>query len=130
MAVSRIKQFLRQGRKKEFTWRYVYNLGPTVRQRLIGQQLSGELSRIVQELDQNGIALTSVADIFGSTSLFDEMCRRVEEIETERSTELQALRSEATNADSIGRKTFMAELLGAYPVLDPDEIFGRIALHP
>jgi Phytanoyl-CoA dioxygenase (PhyH) len=130
MAVSRIKRFLRQGRKKEFTWRYVYNFGPTVRHRLTGHRLQGELSRIVHELDQKGIALTSVADIFGSTAHFDEMCRAVEQIEAERSAEIQALRSEATNADSIGRKTFMAELLGPYPVLNPNDVFGRVALQP
>jgi hypothetical protein len=125
-----LRQIIKNGRKKEFAWRYLYNFGPTVKHRLHSRTFQGEAVRVLRELNEKGIAISSVAALLNSTSLFEEMCSEVQRLEDERAAELQALRQEASNADSIGRKTFMVQLLGDYPVLNPADVFARFALQP
>ena len=61
-------------------WRFYSNFSPSLAYRLHGDPLSGETLRVVRELNENGIALTSVGRILGSGSSFDELTEAVESL--------------------------------------------------
>jgi hypothetical protein len=130
MVPSSLRKLVRKGRKHELTWRYVYNLRPTVNYLFDPVSLRGETARILRELNEKGIAITSAEALFGSAASFEELSSAVERIENERSDELGLMRAEAENADTIGRKTFISQLLGDHPQLNPSDIFGRFTLDP
>lgn len=128
MSLGKIKQLIRAGRKYELTWRYGFNLAPTLAYRINRHSTSAEAARIVAELDLNGVAITSVSALFGENSCFRELEATVRELESDLSDTLEETRQAADDYQSIGVKTFNVELLGSRPLLDPDNVYARFAL--
>ncbi len=120
---------IRAGRHYTPTWRYLFNLRSTLGYRLEGVALDAVSRRIVDGLDRDGIALTSADELGGLDGLFEELQRAVEALEIEHADRLNEVRSQA-DSEEIGRKTFLLQLLGERPRLDPQSVFARLALHP
>jgi hypothetical protein len=117
------------GRHFTPTWRYVFNLRSTLEYRLDRRQSSGEAARIIDGLNNNGIALSSVNRLLGPDSCFEELKDAVGKLEQQWSGRIEEARNEA-NHGAIGRKTFILQLLGERPRLDPQSIYARFALQP
>lgn len=122
------RRLSRAARNREWTWRHVLNREPTRAYRGEHWPLTNNEQRIVTDLNEKGIAFSSVTDILGSTALFDALVAAVWAEESRRQEEIVAARGHADGAASIGQKTFLLELLGHKPVLDPESVFGRFAL--
>jgi hypothetical protein len=80
----------------------------------------------VARLKRDGIAITSVDELSGSHSLFDELQTAVWNYETALAKEIEASRANASLQDRA--KSYVLALLGPVPTLDPSDIFVRFAL--
>jgi hypothetical protein len=125
---SAIRRVVRAGRNFEWTWRYAFNLSPTLRYRFSRRELSVEARRVLSELNRNGVAVTSVEALLGPDSRYEELARTVEELECERADAYREARASAQGEGETGQKTFIYELLGRYPVFDPSSVYARFAL--
>jgi hypothetical protein len=82
----------------------------------------------VTRLKRDGIAITSVDELSGSQSLFDELQTAVWNYETALSKEIEVRRANASLQDRA--KSYVLALLGPVPTLDPSDIFVRFAVQP
>lgn len=122
------KRFTRFARSNELTWRYLFNSSPTLSYRINRPALSGEAARILDELNQNGICLTSVGELPELDASFNELNATVEKLEDELRDQITAGRASANDLNTIGQKTFLFKLLGVRPTLDPNNVYVRFAL--
>jgi hypothetical protein len=123
-----LRKVSRSGRKFGPTWRYLFNLGPTLSYRTARRSLDGEAARIVADLDRDGVAISSVQSLFGPGSLFGDLSEAVETLEAMLADKLAAAAAEADTPDTTRDKTFLLQLLGDYPPLDPESLYVRFAL--
>lgn len=124
-----IRNIVRESRRKEFFWRYGFNLLPSLNYRLAAADACGEAERrIVRDLDRDGIAVASVDELPGAKNIFAELESRVAEIMETRRVELDGLKRQANRTDKIGEKTFNVELLGSEVEFEPESVFARFAL--
>lgn len=121
------KKIAHAGRHFTPTWRYGFNLKSTMAYLLDHTVPNGEAARILSELNQYGIAISSVDKLLPDSSLFAEMCREVEQLEQVFSPRLEEARI-AANQDTESLKTFIFKLLGEVPALDPQSVYARFAL--
>ena len=124
------KRLAYAGRHFTPTWRYGFNLKSTLayrRERSSLSPLSDEAARILDELNRTGIAITSANRLPGVGECFAELSGAIESLESEWAERIEQARAEADNP-LIGRKTFILELLGRRPRLDPQSTFARFAL--
>ncbi len=115
------------GRHFTPTWRYGFNIKSTLSYKFDHPKLTGEATRVLDELNRNGIATTSVERLLPDNSSFAEMCQEVAQMESELADKIEEARL-AANQDTEGLKTFLFKLLGEKPALDPQSIFARFAL--
>src|SRR5262245_31113270 len=118
------KRLAYAGRHFTPTWRYGFNLKSTLayrRERPSLPGISGEAARVLDELNRTGIAITSADRLPGAGEYFAELATAVETLESEWAERVERARAEAENP-LIGRKTFILELLGHRPRLDPQSI--------
>jgi hypothetical protein len=127
MALALLRNLKKAGRKRELTWQYLFNFGPTVSYRLNRPALSGEAAKVLHSMRRHGIAMTSVENLLANSDCYHELVETVDALETEQSAQLETARDSAENSE-IGQKTFSVELLGRYPRLDPASVFARFAL--
>jgi hypothetical protein len=120
----RVGQMLRRSR---VTWRYGLNLAPTMAYAKGQAALSEEARRVLATLERDGMAMTSVDSLLGSTEPFAALTAAVDGIERERAVELTAGRA-AANGGQVGQKAFNVELLGSTPALDTESVYARFAL--
>lgn len=123
-----IRRLARQGRKHELTWRYGFNLVPSLSHRMRRQPLSGEAARVLEELNRSGIAITSVDALMGQSACYTDLTAAVERLQQDRAAEIAEARTHATDDTAIGKKTFLMEYLGRNPVLEPGSVYARFAL--
>jgi hypothetical protein len=128
MAPRFVRQIARTGRRFGPTWKYVFNARPSISYRLDRHRLSAEAERVVANLNRDGIAVAATRELFGDEARFSRLCDAAERLEAEQSARLEAVRAEADNRDRVGTKTFLVELLGGNPSLDPGSPFARFAL--
>jgi hypothetical protein len=121
-----LKQRLRAYRDSEFKWRYIDNLVPTLVYKLQHQRLSDESARILSDLNYNGVAITSVSELLGQDSCYDELKASAESLEHNLTDQIASARIAAGTVTD--EKTFLFQLLGDLPVLDPHDVFVRFAL--
>lgn len=115
-------------RQSAFYWRYVANGRPWLEYRLHGLTSATPVQRgIVNDLRRDGIAITTGRALFGNTTLVDELEAEVRELERKMSKEIVESRQ---RKDAEGFKSFLIQILGPRPVLDPQSIFVRIAVAP
>jgi hypothetical protein len=128
MLPTNLRRLVRAGRRFEFTWRYVFNLRPTLAYRFSSGAPSGEAARVLADLNRDGIAVTSARELLGAGPFYDELGAAVDRLEGDLADRLRAARADADDSGAVGRKTFIVELLGARPVLDLDSVYARFAL--
>lgn len=107
-------------------WRYLDNLAPTLAYRLGQESLSGETARVLAELNRNGIAITSAGALFGANSLYPELTAAIEGLERSLATRIAQAQAEAENPEN--HKSYIFNMLGDSPPLDPHDIHVRFAL--
>jgi len=126
---SGFRQLIRRSRRSPLTWRYFFNLGPTLAYKLSHHSLPDELGRIVKDLNRNGIAITSVRALLGRQyALFEELHDAAERLRGRLADEIDAARKMADELRNIGAKTFIVPLLGHSPLLDPESVYARFTL--
>ena len=128
MLPKNLSRLVRAGRKFEFTWRYVFNFQPTIAYQFSSKSVDMEAARVVADLNRNGIAITTAEKLLGTNSCYEELSSAVEGLEGELANQLRMARASADDSDAVGRKTFIAELLGARPILDLTNVYARFAL--
>src|SRR5262249_51476746 len=112
----------------DWGWRYVFNPRATLGYRLDRPRLEPAEDRVVENLRRDGIALTSVRELLGASTLYGELCAAVEDVQRTASAKIETARREADSPKSPAEKTFFLELLGSRPALEPESVFGRFAL--
>jgi Phytanoyl-CoA dioxygenase (PhyH) len=115
-------------RQSDFFWRYVANCKPWSTYKLNKTQLNDAQRSLLCDLRRDGIALTTVKELMRESSLFEQLESAVWSLE--RTTLSGDLPQARDLADTPGFKTYLVELLGPNPVLDPSDIFVRFALQP
>jgi hypothetical protein len=128
MSVTSLGKLARAGRNFELTWRYGFNLAPTLSYKLGSRHLSGEARRVHDELNREGVAITSADLLLENQAVFSELRESVAALEREQAEALAQKRIAANTSTVIGEKTFNVELLGSRPVLDPQCVYARFAL--
>ncbi len=115
-------------RQSDFYWRYVSNCKPWSAYKLDRTHLNDTQRLLLRDLRRDGIAVTTVKELMRDSLLFDQLESAVWALEkTGLSEDLPWARE---RADTPGFKTYLVELLGSNPVLDPNNIFVRFALQP
>jgi hypothetical protein len=122
-----LRKLIRASRKYDLTWRYGFNLKPTLAYKLKAHSISAEGARVLAELNRAGVAITSAERLLGPDSHYQELKEAVNRLEQDLAQRLAASRARADNS-VIGEKTFLAELLGRRPVLEPENIYARFAI--
>ena len=130
MPSSALRKVVRSARRFDLTWRYGFNFKPTLSYLFTPQRLSEEARRVVHDLDENGIAITSIERLLEGHSVFRELSCAVEALESKRTSILTEKREKAHQSEAIGEKTFNIELLGSRPELDLQSVYARFALQP
>lgn len=129
MGRSLLRKMSNKTRQSDLGWRYVFNLAPSLAYRLRGTgHLTTEGTRVLGELNRNGIAISTTTSLLAESSLYSEMEEIVEGMEKEAAGELRQAAISADDPNADGVKTFLRELLGDRPNFDPDSIFLRFAL--
>lgn len=123
-----LRNVVKKGRQSEFVWRYGFNFRPSVGYKLNGSAGSDRAaSKVIKDLNRNGIAVTTVDECLGENACFAELEAAVADLLEKRSGELEQLKAKATDK-AIGEKTFNVELLGSPVDFDPQSVFARFAL--
>jgi len=107
-------------------WRYIDNFAPWLAYRFDRPPLSGEADRVLSELDRNGIAITTAQALLGPNSLYTELTAAVDSLQRVLAERVAAARAAAKNPES--HKSYILNLLGDRPRLDPQSIYVRFAL--
>lgn len=128
MAPRFVRKIARSGRGYGPTWKYLFNAAPLLQYRLDRNALSPEAERVVADLDRDGIAITTARALFGDEARFASLCDAADRLEAEQAERLEMVRSEADDHAAVGSKTFLVELLGGHPALDPASEYARFAL--
>lgn len=113
-------------RQSEFYWRYVANCKPWGEYQLDRTSLNDTQRLLLRDLRRDGIALTTVKELMREVSLFEQLETAVWTLE--RTTLSGDVHRAREGAETPGFKTYLIELLGPCPVLDPNDIFVRFAL--
>jgi Phytanoyl-CoA dioxygenase (PhyH) len=112
--------------KDELYWRYAANFKPSLTYHLFRPSLKDVQRDVLDSLRCNGIAITTVEDL-GVQDAFNELDKAVWTLEATLSNTINQAREQV---DAPGFKTYLLELLGPRPVLDPKDIFVRFGLQP
>jgi Phytanoyl-CoA dioxygenase (PhyH) len=127
--MTRLRTTLRAAKKTDFVWRYVSNLRQTLRYATdASHRLTVAERGLVDQLDQDGIAVTSIDSLVDS-SQFNELERSVADLLQNKAQAISELKVNAANEDTIGSKTFNLEMLGSESTFDPEDTFARFALN-
>lgn len=117
-------------RRNPITWKYGFNLGPTLAYARAAARPSGEAEKVVTELNRDGIAVSSVQTLLAGSGLFAQLDAEVARLEQQEAEQIRLARECANDASSLGTKTFLYEFFGKRPRLDPESVFVRFALQP
>lgn len=126
-----IRNLAQKSRRTEIFWRYGFNFLPTLNYRFGAARGAspGEITRrVVENLDREGIFITSVDELLGDKNIYTELETEVEKLTAARCEELDRLRPRAADSEKIGEKTFNVELLGKCVEFEPESVFARFAL--
>lgn len=128
MAHPALQRLAKNAKDIDLTWRYMLNLKPTLSYKLNQPSLSGEAECVLKDLNQSGIAITSVGKLLGNDSCFMELAGAVDELEAKLAAECGDSRAGATNSAFLNGKSFIHEFLGDSLGLDPTSVYARFAL--
>lgn len=127
---SKARTLISKLRRTELGWRYASNLWPTINHRIRGETPATPIERsLVNRLRSDGIAFTSVEELFADKREFAVLDSAVNRLIESKNEEITELRSKA-DENEVGSKTFNLEMLGGELTFDPKSVFARFALHP
>lgn len=133
-AARRLTQWL----KRDFTptWRFGFNLGPSLRHVRSSPSLDAEARRVVEALRRDGVARTSVTALLGDAVLLEEVLSRTDDLVADQSADIVARRRSLAGETAPAApppgvsKPFLVELLGPEPRVDPEDPYTRFLRHP
>lgn len=108
-----------------YKWRYIHNFKPWVTYRISRMPLPAESHRLLSELNEKGIAITTQETLLGN-DYFDLLDREVLRLEKELAPEIERARECAS--DVVDREKKYALFLLGTPRLSLDCIFVRFAI--
>jgi hypothetical protein len=127
--LAKLKGIIRNSRRNEFVWRYGFNLSPTLHYRFKPySKTTAFQNTIVNNLNNDGLAMTSIAECLSEIEHFTELDRSVDELLKKHNEIVNTKRVNAVKSDAIGEKTFNIELLGSPVKFDASSVFARFAL--
>ncbi len=127
--LQQIKNIARGQRQNEFFWRYGFNFRPSVNYKLnFPVEFNANAEKVVENLNRDGIAVTSIDELLADKKPFAELESAVESMLASRRDELAEIKLKAGDASAIGEKTFNVELLGSEVEFDAESVFARFAL--
>jgi ectoine hydroxylase-related dioxygenase (phytanoyl-CoA dioxygenase family) len=126
--MNSLRRIVRKCRRIEVTWRYFFNLAPTLTYLTLRPPLSPEVSRVVAELNTKGVALTTVEALLGDAQLFNELADNFNGLRREAAREVDQARGQSAARQKTGEKGFLFEYLGRNPPLSQSAIYARFAL--
>jgi hypothetical protein len=109
-----------------FKWYFLDNFSSVASYKLSGNKLSPAGQKVYDDLKKNGIAVTSVKELFGSDEILDNIIAEVKRIETEKASQIAEQRKHV--GEVADEKTFLFWVLGDECQLDPDSPFGKFSL--
>lgn len=125
-----LKSLVKSIKNTNLVWRYGYNFTPVIS---YSSRTENKLTRIetqiVNSLNRDGIAFTSVDCLLRESCGFNELNASTESILEDRKEEITKLKSKANDEKAIGDKTFNVELLGSEITFDADNIFAKFAIN-
>jgi Phytanoyl-CoA dioxygenase (PhyH) len=127
--MSKLRSNLRSLKKTEAVWRYYSNLLPTLK--YVAGKGSGlsELEKdIVARLDRDGIAQTSIDELFCDATAGHVFFSAVDALLADQRQAIEMLKITAGDETEIGNKTFNLELLGSELNFSSDDPFACFAL--
>ncbi len=122
------QEFHRLCRKNDFAWRYVANLNAWLEFQKFRTPLSKLQERVVGQLVEHGIALTSVAEFLEDVSLFPELERAVEQREAALARTVASSRLRTSVDSEI--KTYLISLFDRKHLFEPSDVYIRLACRP
>lgn len=130
MIPTMLNKLARAARHNDLTWRYLFNLTPTLGYMFKGQRPAGDAARVLTSLNRDGLAITSASALLGSSACYSKLNDAIDRLELEQAAQLAQARRQADVADKIGDKTFVLQLLGEKPLFEPESVYARFALQP
>ncbi len=123
-----LRSKLRSIKQTNLYWRYGANLAPTVHHLVqTNKALSDVTSRIVDDLNSNGIAVSRVEDLL-SGDMITSLESETRNLLSAKATDIDDLRANVDNDSTIGKKTFNLELLESEPEFDTQCVFANLGL--
>ncbi|CAN5519522.1 hypothetical protein BH18ACT1_BH18ACT1_10520 [soil metagenome] len=116
-------------REVGLTWRYVFNLGPSLAYRRSKQRPAGEAARVADDMAREGVAVTTVRALFGSDDRLRDLQAAAATLEEVHADELEAARR-SVDVGATGEKTYLVRLLGDIATAEPRSPWARLALSP
>lgn len=124
-----LRSAVRSLRNNEFVWRYGLNFTPSLEFALESRNSFNRTEKLmIDTLNRDGIAVTTINDLFGESLELDRLSIAAERMLESRRDEVQALGESAADTSRIGDKTFNLELLGSELTFDPSDVFARFAV--
>jgi hypothetical protein len=114
-------------RESDTYWRHIANQDPSKALKRAGLSLTSVQHDLLQQLRRDGVVITDTRTMFGESRLLEELTRAVDQKERDWQQRIEAQRA---MVDGPGVKTYMLELLGERPLLDPTDVFVRFAVQP
>ncbi len=128
MTPRALRKLARKGRHFELTWRYLFNLQPTLSYKFSDRSVEGEAARVLKALNREGVAMTSAEALLGPGSCYHELCSTVEDLQATLAAEIIKAQTSADEAGAVGEKKFILEYLGRNPRFDSGSVYARFAL--
>ncbi len=117
----------RKLKRNPLAWRYLLNLNSTLAYKTDIKSLPQHIRRPLEDLKANGVATTTIEDLFQDHKLYNELLSTYEQMEHDKAQDIYSQRDNTDDVSDKGTKTFMHFLLGEKPMLDPKGIFHRFA---
>jgi len=99
MALTILRKLARTSRSFEFTFRYLYNFMPTWAYKFDRHPLSVEAVRVLEDLNRDGVAMTSAGALLTQDSCYHELTETVGGLERKLAEHLGAARAAAHDSD-------------------------------
>lgn len=129
MVPTVLRKLAKASRNYDLTWRYLFNFAPTISYKFNRHTLSGEAARVLNDLNRDGVAVTSAQALLGPDSCFNELSEAVDVLERKLANQLTVARAAVSEDVPAGmEKKYIFPLLGDRPVLDASDVHVRFAL--
>lgn len=124
-----IRKFAIKARKVEPLWRYGFNFFPSVNYKIGSSKIFGRHTLdVIKKLNRDGVAVTTVDELLDTKDYFSALETAVGKLLKEQSAEIEQMKMNANDEQSIGSKTFNIELLGSQVNFEPESVFAHFAL--